>query len=683
MNQRQPQPHSSLVKLVRLSLVMVLFSVVLASGGGMRPALAADGGPVAKRVYGQPDFTSNAIAVDTLNSPNTVAVDSSGGIYVGDYADRVLYYPARSTIATRTYSFPNSVPHGVAVDDTGVYVAVNFGVLFFAGTETIMPTRRYTSHPDGSAIEQAAAVAVDSSGVYVVDSHGYAVLFYPGTSIAPTRKYGGKPVSCNFAEPRTVLCYPWGIAIAEDGIWVANANRHTTVFFPGSDTVGSGDLTTSWNNDNSYTGASFPRGVAVDRTGGVYIAEGINHRVLYYPSGSSVPTYAYGQPDLTSESCNTGNSSTPPTARTLCNPTDVDVDASGNVYITDGGNNRMLVFDPPPGIRGLRINDVDVVEGDTGTLNATFTVRLSSASTEAVTVDYVTANGSARAGVDYSARTGTLTFAPGTTRQTVTVPIRGDTLDELRETFFVNLTNPSNAITADAQGLGRITDNDLPEIRIYDVNMVEGNTRALNATFMVQLSSASTEAVTVDYATADGSAKAGLDYSTTTGTLTFAAGTTKRTIVVPVLGDTLDEPRESFVVNLTNPSSNVTPRDMQGLGSITDNDPPAIRIYDVDVVEGDTGTLNATFIVKLSSASTEAVTVDYATADGSAKAGLDYSTTTGTLTFAAGTTKRTIVVPVLGDTLDELREGLFVNLTNPINATHGDMQALGRIVDND
>ena len=148
----------------------------------------------------------------------------------------------------------------------------------------------------------------------------------------------------------------------------------------------------------------------------------------------------------------------------------------------------------------------------------------------------------------------------------------------------------------------------------------------------VTLSTSSTLPVSVDYSTANGTATAGADYTAVNGTLNFAPGETVKNILVPIINDTMDEPSETFFVNLSN-ATNSTILDAQGQGTITDNDAaPALSINDVAVAEGDTGTTNATFTVTLSAASGFTVTVNYATADGTAAAGSDYQSTSGTLT---------------------------------------------------
>ncbi len=339
--------------------------------------------------------------------------------------------------------------------------------------------------------------------------------------------------------------------------------------------------------------------------------------------------------------------------------------------------------DAPP---TLSINDViAVAEGDAGTVAATFTVSLSAASGHPVSVDYATANDSATAPADYTAVSGTLTFDPGESSRTVTVQVKGDVLDEVNETFFVNLSNPANATIADSQGRATITDDDpLPTLAIDDVTIAEGDTGTAVATFTVTLSPVSGREVRVNYATANGTATTPSDYAAIpTTALIFAPGETTKQVTVLVNGDTLNEADETFSLNLSNPT-NATVSDAQGLGTITNDDPlPALAIHDVTVTEGNTGTVGAAFTVSLNTPSARIVTVNYATAPGSAISGTDYQAASGSLTFLAGQTSKTITVLVNGDVADEEIENFFVNLSSPDFATIADAQGIGTILDND
>jgi chitinase len=220
-------------------------------------------------------------------------------------------------------------------------------------------------------------------------------------------------------------------------------------------------------------------------------------------------------------------------------------------------------------------------QGGDGTAAATFTVRLSAPSGRPVTVSYATADGTATQGADYIAAAGTLTFAPGETQKTVSVTVLADNVVEPAATFFVRLSNPQYATLANAQATGTILDSSPapPTLSIGDVTVTEGNSGTSSAVFTVRLSSASTQPVTVAYTTADGTALANSDYLPASGTLTFAPGVTVMTISVPIIGDLVPEPTETFRVVLSQPT-NATLAVSQATGTILDNDglAPAVSV---------------------------------------------------------------------------------------------------------
>ena len=238
----------------------------------------------------------------------------------------------------------------------------------------------------------------------------------------------------------------------------------------------------------------------------------------------------------------------------------------GNATIVDHQGGGTIIDDD--GAPTLSVNDVTVTEGNAGSVSATFTVSLTPASGQTVSVGYSTLDGTATSPADYTVAGGSLVFLPGQTTQTFTVQVNGDLLDEIDENFTVHLSNPVNAIIGDGDGLGTITDNDpLPTLAIDNVTVAaEGNSGTVNATFTVALNTPSGRAVSVNYATADSSASAPADYTATGGTLDFAAGQTTKTVTVVVNGDVLDEINEQFVVNLSNPS-NATFSDSVGVGT--------------------------------------------------------------------------------------------------------------------
>jgi hypothetical protein len=229
---------------------------------------------------------------------------------------------------------------------------------------------------------------------------------------------------------------------------------------------------------------------------------------------------------------------------------------------------------PPPTIS---VGDVSVAEGDTGTTLAVFAVSLSGAGTTTVTVDYATADAGARAGSDYVAASGTLTFAAGETSKSVAVAVRGDLTDEFDQGFTLNLRNATNADVRDGQALATILDDDAPPvIAINDVSRSEGHSGATAFTFTVSLSAASEKMVWVNFSTANGTATTGFlgfnsDYLAASGALMFDPGQTSATIVVQVIGDRRKEANEYFLVNLFN-VSNARIGDGQGRGNILNDD---------------------------------------------------------------------------------------------------------------
>jgi hypothetical protein len=351
----------------------------------------------------------------------------------------------------------------------------------------------------------------------------------------------------------------------------------------------------------------------------------------------------------------------------------------------------------------LSINDMTVNEAAG---NALLTVTLAPASGQTVGVSFVTSDGPAppaNAPADYAATGGALSFAPGETTKQVTVPIVQDSLDELNEHLTVTLSNTSNAALADPTGIVTITDDDNPpSLSIADASITEGDAGTTNASFILTLSAASGQPIVVTYSTVNATATAPGDYTAAASqTATFNPGETSKTISVPVVGDTLDEPNETFTVNISTPTATLA--DGQGMGTITDNDPaPTIAISDAtvaaDVPPGRVGEGNsgqgacttapfsqcAVFTVTLSPASGQTVTVNYATADGTATSA-DYAPKSSPppLSFAPGETSKTITVAIKGDLSDEFSETFTVNLSGATNATIGDGAGTGTIVDDD
>jgi probable HAF family extracellular repeat protein len=224
-----------------------------------------------------------------------------------------------------------------------------------------------------------------------------------------------------------------------------------------------------------------------------------------------------------------------------------------------------------PSAAVVNIGNASVTEGHTGTRTANFTVSLSAAASQPVSVSYGTASGSAVAGTDFQSASGSVTFSAGETAKTVSIVVNGDRVGEADETFLVNLSSATGgAVVADGQGVGTIVDDE-PRVNITDVSSNEGNSGTRPFTFTVSLSAASAVSVSVNYATANGSAKSGEDYTATSGSLVFSPGQTSKTVSVAVTGDRKFEAQEVFYLNLSG-ASGAFLAETQGTGVVRNDD---------------------------------------------------------------------------------------------------------------
>jgi subtilisin family serine protease len=343
---------------------------------------------------------------------------------------------------------------------------------------------------------------------------------------------------------------------------------------------------------------------------------------------------------------------------------------SNNSYARIGTSNSFSVaaIQPPT----LGISDVTVAEGNGGANLATFTVSLSPANlTQSVTVAFATADGTAGAG-DYGSTSGTLTFAPSATLQTISINVHGDLVAESPETFAVNLSSPTNAMLGDAQGVATIVDDDGT---ISPSLFVPGPSVAPGSTFAVSVANGPANPADWVAFTRTGAADAEfIDWTYLNGTkVRPASGLSSATLqfVAPATVGTYE-----FRLYSNNSYTRLASRPL--LVSMQ----PMLSINNVNVAEGNSGTTAATFTVTLAPANpTHTVTVAFATADFTALAPSDYTAASGTLVFAPSQTTQTISVSVNGDTTQEFGEAFFVNLWSPVNADLADAQGMATIVD--
>ncbi|MBS1792678.1 MAG: hypothetical protein JSS81_02420 [Acidobacteria bacterium] len=403
------------------------------------------------------------------------------------------------------------------------------------------------------------------------------------------------------------------------------------------------------------------------------------------------------------------------------------------------GSGAATLGTPNPAVVSITDNDVQpalqyssaIIPGSEGLVSVGITVTRTGALDNVVAVDYATSNGTATggaacgSGIDFIHTTGTLTFNSGETAKSFNVFVCDDSLFEPTETINLGLGNFVGAVSgAPASAVINLADNDpAPSLNFtsgsytntddFARTRLKGDQFApQTATITVQRTGATENAVTVDYATSDLTATggascaagSGIDYVSTNGTLSFAAGETTKTFDVTVCTDALFEGNEIVNLTLSNPS---TPA-VIGLPNpavliIVDNETAPTFAFSSATYSNtddfarlgettkDFAPAVATITVNRTGALDNAVTVDYATSDGTATGGascapgVDYITTSGTLSFAAGDTAKTFTVTVCTDALFEGDETVDLTLSNPSTpATLGTPNsAVLTIVDND
>ena len=326
----------------------------------------------------------------------------------------------------------------------------------------------------------------------------------------------------------------------------------------------------------------------------------------------------------------------------------------------------------------ISVQSYKIIEGKLGdSAKMQFIVMLSAPVSHEVKVDYATSDLTAKAGLDYTANTGTLSIKAGDLSGLITVDILGDAIKEGDETFNLTLSAPVGAGFAKGTTLattGTIQDDE-KTISLASAKFLEGKVGDKGEMqFIVSLSEAATQDVKVAYKTADSTAKnaakAGVDYTAATGTLEIKAGDTTGVIKVEILGDALKEGDEIFNLNLSAPEGAGFAKGttLAVVGTITD-DEKNIAIAAAKQIEGKATEIGQMqFVVTLNEVAAQDVTVAYATADSTAKAGVDYTATSGTLEIKAGQTSGVINVEVLGDGLKEGDEIFNLILSSPVGA---------------
>jgi sugar lactone lactonase YvrE len=327
---------------------MLLFVIVVGS-------VQAQDAPAASRVYGQADFASNAAghSADGLSFPIGLAIDSEGGLYVADRNNsRVLYYANDgNTTADRVYGQHSSL---------NSYI-VNFDGVGGSG----LPNADTLNLPVGLALSP-------DGGLYVTDRENHRVLYYANDGDTTADMVYGQFGNFTANPPNNdgagangipsadnIGVFSLGVLAGSDGsLYISDSSNHRVLHFaPDGNTTADvvygqlGNFTVGSENNGSTASAdtlNFPRGLALDSSGGLYVADRENHRILYFTNdGNTTADRVYGHngsfTSVVGNDDGAGNSRTP-SADNFNQPPSVTVDANGGIYVADRDNNRVLYF---------------------------------------------------------------------------------------------------------------------------------------------------------------------------------------------------------------------------------------------------------------------------------------------------------------------------------------------------
>ena len=529
----------------------------------------------------------NTTAVVTVTATDSDADDSVTGYEITGGTDRNLFSIGASDGVLTFKSAPNfEDPKDAGTDNDYVVVvqaASGAGEREKTATQTITVT--VTNADEG----QSGTVAIDdttptvgdeltASTANAADPDGLPDPFAPTWKWYRTPDGGSETeISGETSATYTVVAADLGATLTAKASWTDKGGfANTLSSAPTSAVAAASALPTL-----SVADAAGTEGGAVTFTVALSPAAAAEVTVDYATSVESDDTATSGT-DFTAVAATTLTFAVGDTEKTFTVATTEDTtaeeDETFTVTLSNVSSNAQLAADPTA--RGTIVDDdlptlgfsedsIFIVE-ERGEIE--FKVKLSAESTVAIAVDWETEAGSAEADVDYTEASGTLTFAPGDTEETITVELIDDEILEQLETFTVRLSGTDDALVTlgTSSSIGRIIDRDAATITFAEETTVEED--AGTVTLTLTASAPSTTAYTIDYETEDGTAVAGTDYTAASGTVRFRALQTERTITITVLEDTVEEEPEYFTVKLDDPSHRLV--------DLASGPPPRVRIVD-------------------------------------------------------------------------------------------------------
>jgi uncharacterized delta-60 repeat protein len=357
---------------------------------------------------------------------------------------------------------------------------------------------------------------------------------------------------------------------------------------------------------------------------------------------------------------------------------DIVMQADGKILVAGTSNNRFVMARYSALQSGSFQFSAPTYSVKENGGSITITVTRGGGTENTVTVDFATSDGTAKAGTDYTATSGTLTFAPGESSKTFTVAVKDDgVFQPVNKTFNLTLSNATGGALVGFQKTAIVTIVETNQAGTLQFNAATYSVpkNGGNLTVTVTRTNGSDGMVSVNFQTSNGTAIAGTDYTATTGTLTFAVGETSKTFTIPILNNGVQTPDLTFTVTLLTPMGGAalgTP-DKAVVTIVNTNQAGTVQFSAAAYSVAENGG-NLTVTVTRGNGNSGAIAVDFATHDGTAVAGTNYTATSGTLNFAAGENSKTITIPVKDDAVFSPANLTFtITLSNPTNGA-----ALGR-----
>lgn len=670
------------------------------------PLVIASDGLTLTREEGNPTAVANEIDGLTVDSGASLTVNASN--FHSDELDLVGASSNAGTVTVEGYSttYTGEIESASEFTSSGTTDVDTYGTL--DDTDATAPGIDVT----GGTVTVAGSNAADEATLDTVsytqttgattDLNAYGVFDASGAvSNAGTVTVTGVAATKSTFTAKTYTQSAGTTDLTQYGVLDATGGGATAVDITGGTLEGNGAVTGSVTNAGGTVNPSNAAATALAITGAYAQTSG----TLQINIASATASEGTGNSELTSSSTaaltsaaldvvtNGGVTPTAGTVYTIATYSAAtgcfasaftgQVDQSAGVYysVACGTTAATLTVKALPTV-SIGAGSSTAPTSGTGTMN--FTVTQSAAVPFATTVSYATSNGTATAGTQYTAASGTATIAANATTTTIPVTILAQPLFGPTTTFTMTLSSPAGStLGSPSSNTGTIMNGvGEPTLSIGNAAITAPTSGTSTLNFTITQSATSSLATTVNYATSNGTATAGDQYNSASGTATISAGSTSTTVSVTINAQSEYGPTTNFTVLLSD-ASNAGISSGMATGTINNGvSEPTVSIANNATTAPTSGTTTLNFTITQSAASLETTTVNYATSDGTATAGDQYVAASGMATIASGSTSTTFSVTINAQSEYGPTTSFTSTLSSPVNATLGSPSTATGTIDN-